>query len=171
LELDKRWRPTVAVSALIWRGNEALFLHRVQPPIAWVPPGGRVEMGESPLEALKREIREETTLEHVSHATPCIAEAGKHAGEEILYLDFTCRFTGGDIVLDPREHDGWRWLSLDHLTHAEAECGIAVGGEPFCRYRWAGRELICSHSLPQLLLARRILGCVQELTCSSPPRR
>ena len=68
-----RWRPFVAVSGLIWRGDEVLFLRRVQPPLVWAPPGGRVEAGEEPWGALRREIREETSLELVDVVAPCIA--------------------------------------------------------------------------------------------------
>lgn len=158
---EKTWRPDVAVSALIWRGDEVLFLHRVRPPIIWVPPGGRVKAGEDPYAALQREIREETTLEQVDIVAPCIVAGGRHAGKDILFVDFTCRYVGGEISLDPREHDGWQWLELSRLAQAQVERDMAPGGELVYIYRWGEDELLCSHSLEQLRLGRRILHCLE----------
>ena len=158
---ENRWRPTVAVSGLIWRGSEILFLHRVQPLIIWVPPGGRVEAGEDPYSALGREIREETTLSNVEIVAPCIAEAGMHDGKEILFLDYVCRYAGGEIILDPTEHDDWQWLDMGRLENADVERAVTASGEPFHIYRWGDEELLLSHSLEELRLSRRILECLE----------
>jgi 8-oxo-dGTP diphosphatase len=55
--------PTVLVYAL--RGGEVLLLHRRKEPNLglWIAPGGKVEPGESPYEAARREFLEETELE------------------------------------------------------------------------------------------------------------
>jgi len=161
--MSTRWyQPMVAVSGLIWRGDEVLFLHRVQPPLVWVPPGGRMEAGEEPLAALRREIREETSLERVEVVAPCIAEAGCHDGREMLFLDFVCAYAAGEISLDPAEHDAWRWLHIEKLAQADVEVTLAAGGEPVAIYRWRDEELRLSHSLEQLRLSRRILDCLKH---------
>ncbi len=157
------WRPVVAVSALIWRaGREVLFLHRLQPPRIWVPPGGRVEAGENPLAALHREIREETGLEDVRVLAPCIVEAGLHDGQDILFIDYVCQFQGGEIRLTPFEHDGFLWLDMERLEQAEARLSAAAGGELLYHYRWEEEELILSHSLEQLRFSRRLYQCLAE---------
>ncbi len=56
-----------AALAIIWRGGR-LFLQRRDPagpvlPGRWEFPGGKVEAGETPAEALRRELREEVALE------------------------------------------------------------------------------------------------------------
>lgn len=157
------WQPAVAVSALIWRyDKEVLFLHRVQPPRIWVPPGGRVEAGENPLSALQREIREETGLEDVAILAPCIVEAGLHDGRDILFIDYVCRYRAGEIRLDPAEHDGFQWLDMARLESAEVRISTAAGGELLYHYRWGEEELILSHSPEQLRFSRRLLQCLSE---------
>jgi 8-oxo-dGTP pyrophosphatase MutT (NUDIX family) len=154
------WKPTVAVSALIWRGDDLLILHRVRPPLIWVPPGGRVEAGESPYAALRREVREETALRDVHVVAPCIIEAGMHDGHDILFLDYVCLYAGGDIALDRNEHDAWQWVSLDLLETTPVMAETAPGGESLWVYELDGGRLALSHSLEQLRFSRRILGCL-----------
>jgi ribosomal protein S18 acetylase RimI-like enzyme len=162
--VENHWRPYVAVSGLIWRGNEVLFLHRVQPPILWVPPGGRVEAGEEPLGALRREIREETSLTDIEIVAPCIVEGGQHEGRDILFVDYVCRYISGDIRLDEREHDDWRWIdAAGRLALAEVEQHMAAGGEPYFLYRWPDQreKLALSHSPEHLRVGRLILDCLR----------
>ncbi len=157
------WQPAVAVSALIWRaGKEVLFLHRVQPPRIWVPPGGRVEAGETPISALQREIREETGLEDVAILAPCIVEAGLHDSQDILFIDYVCAYRAGEVRLDPAEHDGFQWLDMAQLEAAEVHISLAAGGELLYHYRWHKEELILSHSPEQLRFSRRLLQCLAE---------
>src|SRR4029450_9518291 len=58
-------RFTVTAGALIFNdaGNVLLLKHRFRAGSGWGLPGGFLEQGEQPLEALKRELREEIGLE------------------------------------------------------------------------------------------------------------
>ena len=162
---EERWRPYVAVSALIWRDEQVLMLHRVQPPLIWAPPGGRVEANEEPYGALRREICEETSLEGVQIVAPCIIEAGYHEGKEILFLDFAVRCMEGEIALDPHEHDAWQWFDFGHLEAAAVKSELASGGEPYYVFHWEGEvdDLACSHSPDQLRWSRLVLDCGMNL--------
>ena len=59
--------PTLVVAAAIVRGTEILLARRYQPELPeahlkWELPGGKIEFGETPEQALIREIREELGL-------------------------------------------------------------------------------------------------------------
>src|SRR5580658_10438409 len=58
-------RPVLAVSAAIIRDGKVLIVRRARPPAAGVYtlPGGGVEAGETLVEAVRREVREETALD------------------------------------------------------------------------------------------------------------
>jgi 8-oxo-dGTP diphosphatase len=56
------------VAALIWRGEEILVCQRTrhQPmPLKWEFPGGKIEEGEQPRDALRRELDEELGIQAV----------------------------------------------------------------------------------------------------------
>ena len=99
-----------------------LLLHRTQPFEAWDPPGGRGEAGEDLVQAVKREVEEETGLA-VEVAGPCYAFLTFYKGERLLAVSMACRPAGDpdDIRLEPDGTDGWRWA-----TGAEWE-DLAVG--------------------------------------------
>ncbi len=58
-------RPQLAVSAAIFRDGKILLVRRARAPAKgiYTLPGGRVEFGETLVEALRREMREETSLQ------------------------------------------------------------------------------------------------------------
>ena len=82
----------------------------------WEFPGGKVEQGEDPIHALKREILEELQLE--------IQNLELFATVEHTYPDFhlvmhayTCEISSGGPVLT--EHVGLKWLSVDELDQLD----------------------------------------------------
>lgn len=82
----------------------------------WEFPGGKMEPGETPQQALKREIREELDTE---------IEVGELFGTvEYDYPDFhltmhcfMCTVRSGDLVL--KEHEAARWLTRDTLNSVD----------------------------------------------------
>lgn len=58
-------RPIVAVRSVVFRGQQVLLVKRNHPPRKglWSLPGGAVELGETLVEAIKREIKEEVSID------------------------------------------------------------------------------------------------------------
>jgi 8-oxo-dGTP diphosphatase len=103
----------VIVGAAIVRGGTLLAQQRAWPVDAagkWELPGGRVEPGESEVDALRRECAEELDVE-ISVGERVGPDVGLPGGK-VLRI-----FAAGLAEGEPRavEHLGLRWLSSDQL--------------------------------------------------------
>lgn len=105
--------------------GQYLLLHRAPGKYAdvkvdrWDIVGGRIKPGQTLLENLKREVKEETGLEIVG--TPKLVAAQdilKNAGRHVVRLTYVGQ-TQGEIILDPEEHDKYQWFDLAQLKDWE----------------------------------------------------
>ena len=82
----------------------------------WEFPGGKIEPGETPEEAIKREIKEEldTEIEIVKFLDTVEYDYPKFH----LSMDcFICKVVSGDLVL--KEHEAAKWLTKENLDSVD----------------------------------------------------
>jgi 8-oxo-dGTP diphosphatase len=90
-------------------------------PNGWLDfPGGRINEGESDLaESLKREVREETTLE-IEVGAPFASWLGRD--DTVFLIGYRCGYLSGEIKLSD-EHQACRWV--DGSNFRELDDGSA----------------------------------------------
>jgi len=113
--------PTPTCCACIIHDGKLLLIQRATEPSKgqWSFPGGRIELGETIFEAVKREVGEEVGIEvepqRVFQVYDWIVR-DEDGGVRFHYLVnyVRCRYQGGD----PRassEASAWKWVTLDEL--------------------------------------------------------
>ena len=106
---------TIEVVAAIIRGGNRIFATQRgygDWKDYWEFPGGKIEPGEGPEEALVREIREELGAQIVVDSYLTTVEYD-YPAFHLSMRCYSCRVTDGELTL--REHEAARWLSKDEL--------------------------------------------------------
>lgn len=128
-------RPQLAVSAAVFRDGRLLVVRRARAPAngLYTLPGGRVEMGETLIEAVRREVREETALEIEVIALAGYREIilkGERAKDDsvvsghFVILPFAARWVSGEVALN-EELDDARWIVPEELKGLKTTEGLA----------------------------------------------
>lgn len=132
-------RRAFSVAVYARRGDRVLMIEhrRLQ---TWLPIGGELEPGETPLEAARRELREETGL--VGRFAP-LADAldgvpagllgyeEHQAGSKGLHMNFVfvTELDGSHEVVPNDELLAWRWVDRDELWALSSPLNARQFGE------------------------------------------
>jgi ADP-ribose pyrophosphatase YjhB (NUDIX family) len=107
--------PLVGVGAVVVHEGRVLLVRRGNEPLKghWTLPGGLLELGESVVEGIARETREETglvvePLELVELIDRIHREAGRVRYHYVI-ADYLCRVTGGELRA-ASDADQVRWV-------------------------------------------------------------
>jgi 8-oxo-dGTP diphosphatase len=138
-------RPFLAVSAAIVRDGKILVVRRARAPAhgLYTLPGGVVEVGETLMEAVAREVREETgmTVEPVALAgfrEAVARDAQDRVERHFVILCFAARWRAGEPVLN-EELDEARWIDPAELAGLKTTPGLAeIVAAAFERLKEAG---------------------------------
>lgn len=146
--------PVTAAVLITSPGDDLLIVHPAEDGAPWQLPGGIVEQHESPLDAVRREVREELGLdldvrEHDLFAVEWRQATRPGRRDRIAFL-FAGPVLDADgarrITLQRDELDGWRWASraeAQELLHPATAARIVgplqtPGGGAYRETRYEG---------------------------------
>ncbi len=143
MEEKGRVMPThiVAVAGVVTNEKEEVLMVKTY-NAGWVFPGGQVEEGENLIEALKREIWEESGIEVETGELFCVtSNTAKHPGfngvREVptkVMLDFVCRKIGG-TTRSSEENSESGWFRKEKVLSMIESPGIMERYKAYLEYQ------------------------------------
>lgn len=114
----------IVVVGLIERENKILIVRRHDPEHAqwhhrWGFPGGKIELHETPSDALRREIKEETSL--IVNSERLLGVSTHHWNtpkgiQQTFILLYLCNTFFGEVHLDANENDAFLWENPEAIV-------------------------------------------------------
>lgn len=127
------FRPkTHGAKVLLIRGREILLIRNTYGSGKWNLPGGRIEKGERPVNALVREVKEELDIEVYEPYFMGVVMSSREYKKDTVYC-FLCKVTERDFVIDQDEIVEAQWFTLDELPKNSS----SIVQEVICLYESA----------------------------------
>jgi 8-oxo-dGTP diphosphatase len=117
-----------ALKAIVLKNDKILILKRSVRENCfssqWDIPGGRINFGETPEEALKREVKEETGLSiKVLKPVRTWTFFKNKKNTQVIGLTMLCRYKSGKVKLS-KEHKDFRWIKPEDVKKYNIHKGI-----------------------------------------------
>ena len=126
----------LAVKALLCYEGKFLLIKRTEEARGdyhqWEFPGGRLEFGESPVQALEREIMEEIAISIKDRKLLQAWNFFKDEDTEIIGLTYMCKVNSNKIILS-KEHDNYAWVVREELQNYRLVDGLM---QQINKYDW-----------------------------------
>jgi len=133
-------RRAFSVAVYARRGNRVLVIEHRRLN-TWLPIGGELDSGETPLEAAVRELREETGIagEFGALAGALIGYEEHQAGSKGMHMNFVfvARVADGAEVTPNDEFGAWRWVDRRELDDLESPLNVRQFGYLALAADWA----------------------------------
>lgn len=160
-------RHSVSVTGIVTRDDGRVLVIKRADDGRWVPPGGVLELEETPQQCCAREVREETGYEvEVGSLTGVY----KNMNLGVVSLAFRCRPVGGKARTS-QESVAVRWLTLDEIKKDVPEArairvfdALSEDCAPAARAHDGSRIIESPH--PGLLTVLNPAGTFRDRRCS-----
>jgi 8-oxo-dGTP diphosphatase len=114
-------RPIVGVGGVTIQDGRVLLIRRAFPPLQgeWSIPGGGLDVGETIVEGVRRELMEETgiavrVLEHIETLERIVYDEQERVRYHFVIIDYLCEALGGELRSGSDVTDA-AWVSRDDL--------------------------------------------------------
>lgn len=123
-EYKKHIEYYIGVHAWIRKDNKILLLHRsdlkAYMPGKWDIPGGTLETGETPIDTVIREVKEETGIDiQINNIRYIYTNKVELPFRQTIQLIYDAEYIYGDIVINPLEHQNYKWVSIEEIEKHE----------------------------------------------------
>lgn len=118
LKPNQPWLPSV--HGVVLNNAKAILVHQREDHPFWALPGGKIDPGESLVDCLKREMKEETGLEVAPEKLLGVFSSSEYllsAGEMVfqpLLIVFLCKTIGGRLTPNS-ESLSFEWLNQENM--------------------------------------------------------